>query len=104
MSYTTGRTVLVTMWDGASILDSHSVPTFARPTEAFLGVISDTPITSVTFSASGGYTLMDNFAYSQVAADPTPEAGTLLLGGIGLAALWGAMRLRRFRGTGKSAR
>ena len=85
MSYPNAKVVLVTFSTG----DSRSVSTFTRPTQAFLGAISDTPITSVSFSTSGGYTLLDNFQYEE-----TPEADTVLLGGLGLAALVFARRLR----------
>ncbi len=96
MSNPAAKSVLVTLADG----DSYTVPTFAKPTLAFFGFVSDTPIASVRLSATGGYTLLDNLAYST--SDPAPpegevpEAQTFFLGGSGIAVLWLARRLRRF--------
>jgi hypothetical protein len=88
MSFPNGKTISVTPSSG----DPYNLPTSARPNRTFLGLVSDTPITSVRFSAPGGYTLLDNFQYEQI-----PEGSTLLLGGLGLAALWVGRRLRRYR-------
>jgi hypothetical protein len=70
-----------------------SVPTTVP---VFAGFTFDTPITSVQFSSSTGngyYAALDDFQYNQVAE--TPEANTVLLGGLGLASLLFARRLRR---------
>jgi hypothetical protein len=75
-----------------------TVNTFNRPTKAFWGVTSDTPISFADFtvpgSASNGDTeaFLDNFRYGTAGAtDPppadTPEAATMLLIGSGLIGL-----------------
>jgi hypothetical protein len=97
MSYPAAKSVLVTLEGGGSF----TVPTFARPTLAFWGFVSDTPITSVRLSTTGGYTGIDNLAYSNSDPPPppegeTPEAQTFFLGGSGIAVLWLARRLRRY--------
>jgi hypothetical protein len=85
-----GQVVQVTFSTGEVV----NVGTFTAPTLAFYGVVSDTPITSVRFAAlTNSYTLLDNFSYSLAAE--TPESGTVLLGGIGLAVL---VLCRRWRG------
>jgi hypothetical protein len=97
MSYTVGKNVLVTLASG----ESYSVPTYASPTMAFFGFVSDTAITSVRLSTTAGYTELDNLSYS--GADPlppveeVPEAQTFFLGGSGIALIWLARRLRRYR-------
>jgi hypothetical protein len=89
MSFAAGKTIQVTFTGG----EVRSIATSAAPNLAFFGVISDTPITSVQFSGNGGFTLLDNFSYLET--EETPEAGTMLLGGAGLALLAAARRLRR---------
>lgn len=97
MSYPAAKSVLVTLATG----ELYTIPTYAKPTLAFFGFVSDTPITSVSLSTTGGYTGIDNLAYS--ASDPppppdgeTPEAQTFFLGASGIAVLWLARRMRRF--------
>jgi hypothetical protein len=93
MSNPAASSVLVTLAGG----DSYTVLTSAPPTPGFWGFVSDTPVTSVRLSATGGYALFDNLAYST--SDPaseTPEAQTFFLGGSGIAVLWLARRLRRY--------
>ena len=68
-----------------------TVPTNARPTEAFWGVTSDTAIASVdltlqgTTSNGGSVALIDNFQYGSAQnMSQAPEATTFLLIGSGL--------------------
>jgi len=61
----------------------------------FVGFVSDQPLQWVRLSAATGYTAMDNFSYSQMEMEATPESSSLLLAGLGLASLLVARRLRR---------
>lgn len=88
MSFSAGKTITVTFSSG----EVRSIATSALPNRVFFGVISDTPITSVRYAGNSGFTLLDNFSYLQ--AEETPEAGTWLLGGLGLAFLAAARKLR----------
>jgi hypothetical protein len=94
MSNPSGKSIVVTLAGG----DSYTIPTYAVPTMAFFGFVSDTPIASVRLSTTGGYTGLDNLSYST--SDPAPpdgeapEAQTFFLGGSGIALLWFARRLR----------
>ncbi len=91
MSYTAGKSVLVTLSSG----DSYTVPTYSSPTRAFSGFVSSTPIEWVRFSTSSGYTELDNFSSSSLPVEETPEAQTIFLAGTGLLTLWFARRMRR---------
>jgi len=81
--------------------NQYTVPTDARPTEAFWGVTSDTPIASITLSLQGtvynGSTsaLLDNFQYGTANLSQAPEAATFVLIGSGLIAIAG---LKKFVG------
>jgi hypothetical protein len=89
MTNASGHDVTVTLPTGGP----YTVHTFANPTHAFIGFTSDTPIDWIRFSASGAYTVIDNFSFDALT---TPEPDTLILAGLGLAGLWLAKRLRRF--------
>jgi len=75
-----------------------TVPTFSQPTQAFFGVTSDTPITTIDLTAQPGasYAFFDDFEFgtAQVTSQ-APEAGTFLLIGSGLLGL--ALVRRRVR-------
>ncbi len=88
MSFPAGKTITVTFSSG----EVRNIATLAAPNRVFFGVITDTPVTSIQFAGSGAFTLLDNFSYASFAE--TPEAGTWLLGGVGLAFLLAARRLR----------
>jgi hypothetical protein len=70
----------------------YTVPTNARPSEAFWGVTSDTPIASLDLTLQGStfngdsVALVDNFQFGNAAQDMSqaPEAATFLLIGSGL--------------------
>ena len=68
----------------------YTVPTDARPTEAFWGITSDTPIATVDLTLQGtvynGSTvaLLDNFQYGTADLSQAPEAATFVLIGSGL--------------------
>jgi hypothetical protein len=68
----------------------YTVPTDARPTLAFWGITSDTPITSIALTASGSIyngstsALIDNFQYGTADLSEAPEGATFLLIGSGL--------------------
>jgi hypothetical protein len=97
MSNPSGKIIQVTLAGG----ETYNVPTYASPTPAFFGFVSDTPVTSVSLSTTGGYAGLDNLAYS-VSSPPlplvaeAPEAQTFFLGGGGIAMLCLARRLRRY--------
>jgi hypothetical protein len=73
--------------------DSKEVQTLNSATPYFVGFMFDQSVDWVKVNSDQNFTALDDFAYGEAA---TPEAGTVLLGGIGLAALWAARRLRRF--------
>ncbi|HUS06131.1 MAG TPA: hypothetical protein VMZ52_07545 [Bryobacteraceae bacterium] len=66
----------------------YLVPTFARPTRAFFGISSDTPITRIDFiNPVNTYSVIDNFSFGSAAAPAaaeTPEVATMLLCATGL--------------------
>jgi hypothetical protein len=70
--------------------NQYTVPTLAGNTEAFWGITSDTPITSLQFTvpgstpSSGTQALLDNFSFGASDLTAAPEAGTYLLIGSGL--------------------
>ncbi|HTS50969.1 MAG TPA: hypothetical protein VMH05_23645 [Bryobacteraceae bacterium] len=75
--------------------NQYTVPTDARPTQAFWGVTSDTPVSSLTLSLQGtaynGSTsaLLDNFQFGTSDLSQAPEAATFVLIGSGLIAIAG---------------
>ena len=77
--------------------NQYTVPTDPRPTEAFWGVTSDTPIASLNLTLQGtvynGSTiaLLDNFQYGTANLSQAPEAATFVLIGSGLIGI-GALR------------
>ncbi len=70
--------------------NQYTVPTLTGYTEAFWGITSDTPITSLQFTvpgstpSSGTEALLDNFSFGASDLTAAPEAGTYLLIGSGL--------------------
>jgi hypothetical protein len=76
---------------------SFTAPTNDKPTPAFWGVTSDTPISSVDFTLQGtafnggSYAFLDNFRYGTAQAQgpppDVPEAATLVMIGSGLIGL-----------------
>ena len=79
--------------------NQYTVPTEARPTEAFFGITSTAPISSLTLTLQGtaynGSTnaLLDNFQYGTADVSQAPEGATFVLIGSGLIAIAG---LRKF--------
>jgi hypothetical protein len=90
-SNTRGKTVTVILStaDGSY---TYSVGTSTSQILTFRGFVSDTPITSISFSAPSGFAEIDNFNYGFVC---TPEPDGLFMAGAGLIGLWFARRLRR---------
>jgi hypothetical protein len=80
--------------DGTSLTQAVAVPTFNS--FSFIGLTSDTDITSVTIRAlSGGDPVIDNVSFTGNAPADVPEPATLVLLGTGLAGAAGAARKRR---------
>ncbi len=81
--------------------NQYTVPTDPRPTEAFWGVTSDTPIANITLTLQGSVynggtsALLDNFQYGTANLSQAPEAATFVLIGSGLIAIAG---LRKWLG------
>jgi hypothetical protein len=73
--------------------NQYTVPTLSGNTEAFWGITSDTPISSLRLtvpaatSTSGTEALLDNFSFGTSDLSAAPEAGTYLLIGSGLIGL-----------------
>jgi hypothetical protein len=88
-----GSTVTFTFSTG-----SYVMTTYSDAVPDFIGFISDVPLQWVRIGSDATNTvLVDNFAYGALAEADTPEPGTLLLGGLGFAALAAARLLRRAR-------
>jgi hypothetical protein len=70
--------------------NTYTVPTLAGNTEAFWGITSDTPVSSLQLSvptatvSSSTEALVDNFSFGASDLTAAPEAGTYLLIGSGL--------------------
>jgi hypothetical protein len=70
--------------------NTYTVPTLTGNTEAFWGLTSDTPITSLQLTVpattpnAGTQALLDNFSFGASDLTAAPEAGTYLLIGSGL--------------------
>jgi len=85
--------------------NTYTVPTLSGNTEAFWGITSDTPITSLHLTvpastpSSGTQALLDNFSFGASDLTAAPEAGTYLLIGSGLI---GFVLLRRRLTSGKA--
>ena len=73
--------------------NQYTVPTLGGNTEAFWGITSDTPISSLQLTVpaatptSGTQGLLDNFSFGASDLTAAPEAGTYLLIGSGLIGL-----------------
>ena len=74
--------------------DTRTVNTFSNPNPAFVGFTSDAPITFVRLAPVNGAPMIDNFSYG-AAAQETPEADSLILGGVGLLGILLGRRVRR---------
>ncbi len=73
--------------------DSQVIPALGSQTPVFAGFVFTQPITSLTFESGGANFIgVDNFQYNQL--EETPEAGTALLGGLGIVSLVMARRMR----------
>jgi hypothetical protein len=91
LTETYGGRVTFTFSTGAG--DTRTVITTADTTPDFIGFVSDQPIQWVTLdSTDRNFVALDDFSYGEAA---TPEANTILLGGLGLAALWISRRMGR---------
>jgi hypothetical protein len=82
--------------------ETFTVATSSKPSRAFVGFTSDVPITSIQFTPSSGWPMIDNFSYGLSSGPPdpppgeTPEADTIIFGGTGLLGLWLARRMRKW--------
>jgi hypothetical protein len=80
-----GQTITVKLSTGATVYNAQTIDGFAS--RGFIGFVSDTQISSITFfpsSDSNPHLVLDNFATGGAGASSTPEAGTIMLCGIGL--------------------
>jgi hypothetical protein len=80
-----GETATVRLSTGPTIYNAQTTSGFAS--RAFIGFVSDTQISSITFFPSsdpGPHLILDNFSTGGQATSPTPETATLILCGIGL--------------------
>jgi len=81
--------------------NQYTVPTDPRPTEAFWGITSDTPISSVTLTVQGSVyngsttALLDNFQFGTAEMSQAPEGATFVLIGSGLIAIAGLKKFVR---------
>jgi hypothetical protein len=78
-------TITAQLSTGPTIYSAQTTSGFAS--RAFIGFVSDTQISSITFFPSGDqsrHLILDNFSTGGQAASPTPETATLILCGIGL--------------------
>jgi hypothetical protein len=68
--------------------DTFTFNSFNYPNPSFAGLISDTPISSITFKAVNGFTEIDNFTFGKANTQPVPEPltilGTLTAAGFGV--------------------
>ena len=71
--------------------DTYVMSTTNDTSPDFIGFVFDQPVEWVRLDSNQSFAALDNFAYAE-----TPEANTVLLGGIGLVALWVARLLRRY--------
>jgi len=86
--------ITVTLDNGTS--HTFSASSLAYPNRAFIGIISDTPIVSLSFTAPATGVHLDNFLYGRGGTTaPVPEFSTVSLFG-GLLGM-GALTLRRRR-------
>jgi hypothetical protein len=88
-----GHDVAITLSSG----ETYTITTPTNSTMQFWGITSDVAITNIKFSATGTFTMIDNFSYASIpGGEETPEPIGLVLGATGLAAIWLARRMRRF--------
>jgi hypothetical protein len=79
---------------GLSTTNTYLPATHANPNLTFVGFVSTTPITFITFEGIDSATGLDNFSFS---APSTPEPDTMFAGILGLAALAARRARIRFR-------
>jgi hypothetical protein len=80
-----GGTVNVVLSTGSTVYTVNTIAGFSS--HAFVGFVSDTPITSITFfpeTPAFDSVVIDNFSTGGQAASPAPEGATMILCGIGL--------------------
>jgi hypothetical protein len=75
---------------------TYTITSPADSSRTFWGVTSDVPITDIKFSATGTFTMIDDFSYGDIpGGEEVPEPMGLLLGATGMAAILLARRMRR---------
>ena len=80
-----GEGITVKLSTGATIYPAQTLSGFTN--RAFIGFVSDTPISSITFFPSNdpaGHLSLDNFSTGAQPVSPAPEAATMLLCGAGI--------------------
>jgi hypothetical protein len=87
-----GHGVLITLSSG----ETYTITSPTNSTMTFWGITSDVAITNIKFSATGTFTMIDNFSYADIPGEEIPEPIGLVLGATGLAAIWLSRRMRRF--------
>jgi len=88
------RNVLIILSSGG-VDNTYTITTPTDSSMMWWGVTSDIAITNIKFSATGTFTMIDNFEYGSIPGEEIPEPIGLVLGSTGLAAIWLARRMRR---------